>query len=82
MISKIHRDGLERVKVDDAATLGDLYQATAEQLGIPQDDMVFSLSPSLVRGDWRFWKGSVNVFESQGWQPPCGRQPRHCVTLP
>ncbi|KAK2076952.1 hypothetical protein QBZ16_005180 [Prototheca wickerhamii] len=41
-------DGLERVKVDDVATLGDLYQATAEQLGIPQDDMVFSLSPSLL----------------------------------
>ncbi|KFM24921.1 NPL4-like protein 2 [Auxenochlorella protothecoides] len=42
------RDGLERVKVADDATVADLRQAIAADLSIPVDDFVISQEPTLL----------------------------------
>lgn len=44
----VARDGLERVKVADSASIRDLKNAIVEQLQIPEADILVSQSPELV----------------------------------
>ncbi|KAL4446805.1 hypothetical protein ABPG77_008049 [Micractinium sp. CCAP 211/92] len=42
------RDGLERIEVDNGATLGGLKLAIQAKLGVPLDDMLLSKNPALL----------------------------------
>lgn len=62
------RDGLERVKVSPSASVGELKQTIASQLGVPEQDMTLSQNPALLttKDDVGFCPGMIERFELVG----------------